>query len=447
MLRRYLYKFISIILLIPTIWVLFQLEFEKPSLKLMPDIKYIGKIQPLSIDISDRKTGLRKIYVGIGQNGKDKIIHSQSFPYSLLRKDRVHQVNLNLEIEPRNLGFRDGEATLTVSVKDYSLNRFFRGNHTLIKRKVIIDTLPPRLTVLTPLNYLNQGGSGLIIYEAHEEIAQSGIRMGDLFFPGFKGKLSQKEVYLVYFAVPYNASFPIKMVLVAKDYAGNETVVEFPYHVRKKIFKKDEIQLSQDFLSKVKTRFGSKSQSPDSPLEIFLWVNGRLRSQNHQRILEICSKTHQRPLWDGPFLRMKRSKSMAGYADERTYYYNGKPVDRQVHLGIDLASTAHSPVEAANNGIVAFADDLGIYGNTIILDHGLGLFSMYGHLSNIQVTTGQKVRKGEVIGYTGSTGLAGGDHLHFSMMVSGVFVNPIEWWDRHWIQDNVVTKLRNVGRY
>lgn len=445
MLRKYLYKFVLIILLAPTIWVLFQLEFEKPSLKLIPHIKYIGKIQPLSIDISDRKTGLRKIYVGIRQNGKDKTIHSQSFPYSLWRKDRVHQVNLNLEIEPRTLGFCDGEATLTVSVKDYSLNGFFRGNHTLIKRKVIIDTIPPHLTVLTHFHYLNRGGSGLIIYETHEEIARSGVRMRDLFFPGFKGKLSQKEVYLAYFAAPYNASSPVKMDLVAKDYAGNETVVEFPYHVREKIFKKDKIQLSKNFLSKVKVRFGSKSQSPDSPLEIFLWINGGLRSQNHQRIFEICSKTHQRQLWDGPFLRMKRSKPMAGYADERTYYYNGKSVDRQVHLGVDLASIAHSPVEAANNGIVAFADDLGIYGNTIILDHGLGLFSMYGHLSNIQVTTGQKVRKGEVIGYTGSTGLAGGDHLHFSMIISGVFVNPIEWWDKHWIQDNVVTKLRNVG--
>lgn len=445
MLRKYLYKFVLIILLVPTIWVLFQLEFEKPSLKFIPDIKYIGKIQPLSIDISDRKTGLRKIYVGIGQNGKDKTIHSQSFPYSLLRKDRVHQVNLNLEIEPRTLGFRDGEATLTVSVKDYSLKGFFRGNHTLIKRKIIIDTLPPHLTVLTSFHYLNRGGSGLIIYKIHEEIARSGVKMGDLFFPGFKGKLSQKEVYLAYFAVPHNVSSPVRMDLVAKDYAGNETVVEFPYHVRKKIFMKDKIRLSKDFLSKVKARFASKLGSPDGPLDIFLWVNGRLRSQNHQRIFEICSKTHQEQLWDGPFLRMKRSKPMAGYAGKRTYYYRGKPVDRQVHLGVDLASTAHSPVEAANNGIVAFADDLGIYGNTIILDHGLGLFSMYGHLSNIQITTGQKVRKGELIGYTGSTGLAGGDHLHFSMIVSGVFVNPIEWWDKHWIQDNVVTKLRNVG--
>lgn len=446
MLRKYLYKFVLIILLVPTIWVLFQLEFEKPSLKFMPDIKYIGKIQPLSIDISDRKTGLRKIYVGIGQNGKDKTIHSQSFPHSLLRKDRVHQVNLNLEIEPRTLGFREGEATLTVSVKDYSLNGFFRGNHTLIKRKIIIDTLPPHLTVLTSFHYLSRGGSGLIIYKIHEEIARSGVKMGDLFFPGFKGKLSQKEVYLAYFAVPYDASSPVKMDLVAKDYAGNETVVEFPYHVRKKIFKKDKIRLSKDFLSKVKVRFASKPGSPDGPLDIFSWVNGRLRSQNHQRIFEICSKTHQEQLWDGPFLRMKRSKPMAGYGDKRTYYYKGRPVDRQVHLGVDLASTAHSPMEAANNGIVAFADDLGIYGNTIILDHGLGLFSMYGHLSNIQITTGQKVRKGEVIGYTGSTGLAGGDHLHFGMIISGVLVNPIEWWDKHWIQDNVVTKLRKVGR-
>ena len=87
------------------------------------------------------------------------------------------------------------------------------------------------------------------------------------------------------------------------------------------------------------------------------------------------------------------------------------------------------------------ADRLGIYGITVVLDHGQGLGSVYCHLSKISVELNQEVPKGEVIGLTGQTGLAGGDHLHFGVMVSGVFVNPIEWWDSHWIQDNVTRKL------
>jgi murein DD-endopeptidase MepM/ murein hydrolase activator NlpD len=81
------------------------------------------------------------------------------------------------------------------------------------------------------------------------------------------------------------------------------------------------------------------------------------------------------------------------------------------------------------------------YGNSVVLDHGCGLFSMYAHLSLIDVEAGVVVDKGDILGRTGSTGMAGGDHLHFAMIVQGVFVNPVEWWDPHWIQDNIALKL------
>jgi murein DD-endopeptidase MepM/ murein hydrolase activator NlpD len=113
-------------------------------------------------------------------------------------------------------------------------------------------------------------------------------------------------------------------------------------------------------------------------------------------------------------------------------------------LGIDLASLTNSPVPAANGGIVVFADNIGIYGRTVILDHGLGLFSMYSHLSHIAVKPGDRLSKGQTIGRTGSTGLAGGDHLHFGMIVHNTFVNPVEWWDKNWIKNNVLSKIEQV---
>ena len=91
-----------------------------------------------------------------------------------------------------------------------------------------------------------------------------------------------------------------------------------------------------------------------------------------------------------------------------------------------------------------FADRLGIYGLAVVIDHGQGLESVYGHLSKIEVTLDQQVKKGQPIGLTGETGLAGGDHLHFAVIVQGIFVNPVEWWDPHWIADNVIKKLALV---
>ena len=141
---------------------------------------------------------------------------------------------------------------------------------------------------------------------------------------------------------------------------------------------------------------------------------------------------------------MPNTAPLGGFAQFRTYIYQGKEVDRQTHLGFDLASLAQADVPAANRGKVVFAGDFGIYGQCIIIDHGLGLQTIYGHLSRIGVKPGDNVEKGQIIGNTGATGMAGGDHLHFEMNISGVSVNPIEWWDSHWIKNNVTGKLEIV---
>jgi len=145
-------------------------------------------------------------------------------------------------------------------------------------------------------------------------------------------------------------------------------------------------------------------------------------------------------------MRMKNAATMARYADHRSYFYKGEKVDEQTHLGIDLASLANSPIKAANSGKALFAERNGIYGLTVVLDHGQGIASVYGHLSSMEVTTGQEVKKGDVIGHSGQTGLAGGDHLHLSILIHGVFVNPIEWWDAHWIEDNITKKLTLINK-
>ncbi len=85
---------------------------------------------------------------------------------------------------------------------------------------------------------------------------------------------------------------------------------------------------------------------------------------------------------------------------------------------------------------------MGIYGQCIIIDHGLGLQTLYAHLSSMAVEVGDVVERGQIIGRTGATGLAGGDHLHYGIIVGGVPVNPIEWWDKNWVRNNITSKLQ-----
>ncbi|NTV58785.1 MAG: M23 family metallopeptidase, partial [Deltaproteobacteria bacterium] len=185
-------------------------------------------------------------------------------------------------------------------------------------------------------------------------------------------------------------------------------------------------------------------ESEQSDIRKFLKINNELRRENHNTLSQLKDKTSPERLWDGVWLSHWNGQTMARFADHRVYFYKGQRVDDKFHLGVDLASLSNAPVLASNNGKVLFADRLGIYGLAVVIDHGQGLASVYGHLSKIEVSPGQAVNKGEVIGLTGDTGLAGGDHLHFSVMLQGIFVNPVEWWDRHWIMDNVTKKLSLV---
>ena len=212
------------------------------------------------------------------------------------------------------------------------------------------------------------------------------------------------------------------MFVWAEDQSGNRARTAFQTELLPGRFRKRKINLSDGFfqaiLPEILDRVPAVKEGA-TPLDTFLEVNGKLRRINHQQIEAIAGRSVARPLWDRAFIQLSNSKVESVFADERTYYYKGKKADEQTHLGFDLASVARTPIECSNDGVVAYADYLGIYGNCVILDHGLGLLSLYAHLSAIEVKLGDSVSRGQSVGISGQTGLAAGDHLHFSMIVQG----------------------------
>ena len=280
---------------------------------------------------------------------------------------------------------------------------------------------------------------GLVVYTVSKEVEKTGVVFGDQFFPGYR---QGGNFYACLFPFPYDME-PDKYVprVIAVDGAGNERLMSINYHLSAKTFSTDRIGLTDTFLEKIAAEFKDKYPQAKTPLEIFLKANRDQRQQDRKSIYDYGRKTSPTPLWQGTFLRMPNAAPLGGFAQFRTYIYQGKEVDRQTHLGFDLASLVHAAVPAANRGKVVFAGDFGIYGQCIIIDHGLGLQTLYGHLSRIGVKPGDNVEKGQLIGNTGATGMAGGDHLHFEVTISGQSVNPIEWWDSHWIKNNVAGKF------
>jgi murein DD-endopeptidase MepM/ murein hydrolase activator NlpD len=280
------------------------------------------------------------------------------------------------------------------------------------------------------------------------------VVVGDIEYPGYPAtgarasgiNIKDKSLRVAFFALLYNQDINSPMRVFARDPAGNTARADFDSRVFPKPFKKSRIQLDDRFLDRVVPAIleGTTEVKPEGDtLAKFLVINGELRKKNAAKIASFAKQTSPEMLWDGVvFHPFTNSAVESAFADARTYVYKGKDVDQQTHLGYDLASIAGSPVVAANRGKVLFAEELGIYGNCVIIDHGMGVQSLYGHLSSIAVKAGDMVEKEQTLGRSGMTGLAGGDHLHFTMLVNGQMVNPVEWWDSHWIQDRILRKLQ-----
>jgi len=439
---------IGIVLFIWVVWLsVARLEGKAPVLDFDVPLTTISASQELSFVVSDEGNGLRRIWVGLLKDGKDVVLLEKHFPSgNLFRGGSVHRETIDLLIEPRKLGITDGEATFRLVVRDFSWRRWRNGNRTYIEKTVSIDTRPPAVDVLSSMHNISQGGAGLVVYRLSEESPGSGVHVGDHFYPGYSGNFRDKSIFMTFFALNYDQGSQTEMYIEALDVAGNTTRAGFRHHIRKGEFEKDVIDITDNFLGWKMPEFAIEAPAGAAApmVEKFLRINRELREESLETFDDLARTTDPVLYWEGGFLRLPRSSRKAGFADHRDYRYNGRSIDRQVHQGIDLASVSHSPVPAANEGKVVFAGTIGIYGKTVVIDHGFGLLSTYSHLSGIVAEKGQMVSRGDTIGRTGTTGLAGGDHLHFGMLIHDTFVNPVEWWDAAWIRNNITLKIDAV---
>jgi murein DD-endopeptidase MepM/ murein hydrolase activator NlpD len=446
--KRWFAGMAAAVLLLPVLWLLMvRLEGQKPEIIFEQATPFIGKSHDFSISIADPNSGLRKIWVAMIQNGKEVILTEQDFPSAgFFSGGEIKSKSLNIPFEPQKYEFSDGEAILRLSVWDFSWRGWWQGNQVYLEKNLTIDTQPPEIEMISTVHNLSQGGAGLVIYRTSENCRLTGVQVGDNFFPAHTGYYKDPRIRLAFIGLGYRQGAGTRIWIKAVDEAQNSAKAGVKHYIRKKVFKKDNIRISDRFLNSKVPEFENTIalDSSGSLVDKFLKINRDLRKANYQQISELTQTTATTKRWKGKFLRMSGAANQAGFADHRTYKYNGEIIDRQVHLGLDLAAVAHAPVPAANSGVVAFSGPLGIYGKTVLIDHGFGLFSMYAHLNRSDVSKGQEVSKGDILGRTGSTGLAGGDHLHFSILVHNTFVNPIEWWDAAWIKNNILAKIEAV---
>ncbi|HAX43846.1 MAG TPA: M23 family metallopeptidase [Bryobacteraceae bacterium] len=427
---------VALLLLIGAPALLFLLSTSS-ELALDPDVSILGASTKVGVRVSNPH-GIRALRVKLEQDSSLTTASVEAPADRWLfwkKREPAARFDVQIKADPRQ-GFRSGPARLTVE----TISNDFRGRTDVLARDVQVNLAPPVLTVTGDRAYLTVGGAGLVTFRVTGYWTEAGVRVGDYEFRSYPvpGGSSDSDRFCL-FVFPFDVPATTNAVVFARNPAGAQVTASFPQQVAARQWRQRQLPVSDAFLEKIVPRLDPSGQG--SLLDRFLHINREIRRSNNQTIADLKLQSEPRFLWENPFEQLSNTKVEALFADYRSYIYNGAKVDEQVHLGFDLSKVARAPVTASNHGKIVFAGDLGIYGLCVVIDHGYTLQSIYAHLSEISVKAGQSVRRGEEIGRSGETGLAGGDHLHFGMQIEGIQTNPLEWWDRKWIQEKILDRL------
>lgn len=406
-----------------------------------------GQSTPVEVTATAAGRGLARVRVSVRQEGLVETLVDKTYesrPAWAFWGPRTVVDSISLAVGSETIP-RLQEGTAVLEVEASSPGTWIRdAPGTTIVREFPVILRPPVLSVASTQHYPAQGGAEVVVYRVGKTAVRDGVRAGRAWFPGYQLPGGSADMRFSLFAVPFDLDDPDQIRLEAEDILGNTSRAAFVDKFFPRPFKTDDINVSDRFMAKVVPEIQANTPglvAGNSLLDDYVSINRDLRSENAQTLRDLASASRQEFLWNGRFEPLPNAKVMSAFADRRTYLYDGQVVDHQDHLGFDLASVRRAPIPAANSGVVVLARYFGIYGNAVVIDHGYGLFSLYGHLSAIDVEEGQVVEAGTVVGKTGETGLAAGDHLHFTMLLHGEAVNPVEWWDRQWIRDRLKRKL------
>ncbi len=418
-----------------------------PEVRISPSARAIGMRCSVVVTAVAGGRGLAGLRVEVEQKGRTTVVKRVAQrPLAPWAFRGAHQTREEIQVEVGRSALPDlasGEAIVRV-VAERAPTWLRHPDPIVSELKLPVRLAPPAVSLVSSQHYVTQGGAGVVVYRVGAGAVRDGVRAGSWFFPGWPLPGSGSGERFALFGAPWDMADGKAIRLIAEDDAGNVSELAFVDRYVPKPPRPDRIELRDEFLGRVVPEI--MAQTPGladrgSLLDNYLQINRDLRRRNGLELVELSRQSEPRFLWSEPFLPLRNAQVMSSFADQRTYLYGGREVDQQTHLGYDLAVTARTPVPAANRGIVRLARYFGIYGNTVVVDHGFGLMTLYSHLSSIDVAEGQQVERGAILGRTGRTGLAGGDHLHFTTLVDGMPVRPTEWWDAHWVHDRLAAQL------
>lgn len=386
----------------------------------------LGPSTPLKVRWTNPH-GARRVTVYVEQNGARNVAFEKVEPAVRFAFRPPAAAPGEAAFNIPKTGLAPGKATVVVEVQSNDL----RGQTAQISHELPVVLEKPTVTADASPVFLRRGGTGLVQFTVGGGWSDAGVRVGKFTFPSWPSK-SKPERRMAFFSIPPDVDDETVPLLFARNAIGDEATAPFPVKVTAVKFRDRTLELGDKLMNKVLDELDAGTQGEAA--DRFAKLNSVMRRANDATLAALAAKSEPARLWDGPFVMLPRGKAEALFADHRTYRYGGKSLNREWHLGIDMASTKNAPVPAGNNGKVVHAGRLGIYGNCVVIDHGLSVLTVYGHMSDLSVKVGDTVKKGQEIGKSGMSGLAGGDHLHLGLMLGSAFVDPVEWTYASWME-------------
>ena len=438
-----LWIFILILIAAAAGFVYFSPMFEKepPKIEILTN-GYTNLQKPIKIIITDN-SGIKSYEVELRAGNFDEIIAKSAEP------NMGKKVVLNLKLP--NIDAK--QLHLSVVATDTSKWHFFRGNSARRDVVLVVDKTAPDAEVINNSYAIGRGGSAAAVVKVNDENLKEKYILVNNKYRFNLTPFVKKGYYAALIAWPYNET-EFNAELIAVDKAGNESQVHIPYYWKTKgiyRLKNKKIKITDGFIENVAKRVLIKSglKVPNDPVETFKVMNEKLRKMNEKELFNLTRNIYESKInsfYINRFNPLPGSALQAGFMELRHYYYKGREISRAVHKGMDLAKIKHAKVYASNTGTVIATKYIGIYGNTMVVYHKLGLYTTYSHLSQLNAKKGERVRRGQVIARTGSTGGVFGDHLHFGVYIQGYPVQPREWMDSRWIRLNIIKVIKDAKR-
>lgn len=418
-------------------------ERKLPRVELENSIDWNLK-KPIQVKIEDA-SGIKFVRAVLSDGTNSIVLEKKVFD--------IAQKEVVLDIEFPRTGFIGNKKHFELSVEaiDASKWNFFAGNNSIKKALINVDTKKPDLYIINNSYKIIKGGAAALVFHAKDENLKE-LYIQTNFDKKFYPTPFYKDGFYVSLLAWPSHQENFSATIIASDKAGNISKERVRFYLSNRKYKVSKIALKDNFLegkiADLAEEFSTSTGSMSS-LEKFKFVNEDLRKENERVIAQVTSKISKQLVSDfslEPFYPLKNAAAVASFGDQRFYKYNQEDVSKSLHVGLDLASTAEANIVTSNDATVVFAAQNGIYGENLILAHGLGLYSLYGHCTNFMVKEGEKISKGSVVATTGRTGLALGDHLHFGILVQGIEVRPEEWMDTSWLKDNVFGVLDSAKK-